>query len=65
MINVCVLVVSIPPGQQQAPNPLDTSLSRTWKPRIAPLFLLVGTADRKRCLWQCEIGRLEEANVVL
>jgi hypothetical protein len=36
MINVCILVVNIPPGQQQTPNPSGTSLSRPWKPRIAP-----------------------------
>lgn len=65
MINVCILVVNIPLGQQQTPNPLDTSLSRPWKPRIAPLFLPEWTAERKQGLWQCEIGRLEKAKAVL
>lgn len=58
---MCSLVVKDPPGQQQTPNPPGTSLSDPGNLVLLPS----GKADCKKCLWQCEFGRLEKANVVL
>lgn len=62
MVAQYIFVANTLPGREQAPNPIS-SLSGTWKPRIAPGFS--GTACRKMCLWQCGIGMSEKAKAVL
>ena len=60
---VCILVVDKSLGRQQAPNP-PSSLSGTWKPRIAPRLEVRQSQEKLMAMRVWEVGKSERCPVM-